>query len=227
MDVLWFLKQRTTFIRRHYKTAGAPFREIIRKIDAEEEPYEPPHSEDEEPAFLQEWSEANTSLEILGATCVSMLSEAMKLYFLTWERELGVECQKGLPDEFSRKKGKGFVNGYKACFGHILKTDWKDCPADFALIEQIALARNDAQHHKEITDLRLRHVGNLREKHPLPFFLSEHERQLIEAEDYREYPWVSLSLVVTQEALFEAIRQVELLGEWMEEPLFDVKYGRR
>lgn len=227
MEVLWFLKQRTQFIRRHYQTAAFPFREIIQKIEAEEPPYEPPYSEDGEPAFLTEWIEANTSLEILGAACVSMLSEALKLYFHTWERELRIECQKHLPDEFSRKKGKGFVNGYKVCFGHVLKTDWSDCPADFSLIEQIVLARNDAQHHQEITDLRLRHGGKLRQQHPRPFFLSEHEHHLIESEDYVEYPWSNLPLVVSEEALFEAIRHVEMLAEWVEEPLFDVKYGRK
>jgi hypothetical protein len=46
MDVLWFLRERTHFIRRHYRTASLPFRERIRKIDAGEEPFEPPYSED-------------------------------------------------------------------------------------------------------------------------------------------------------------------------------------
>ncbi len=53
----------------------------------------PPYSEDGEPPFLDEWIRAKTSIEITGATCVSMLSEALKLYFKTWERELGLECQ--------------------------------------------------------------------------------------------------------------------------------------
>ena len=224
MEVLWFLKQRTTFIRRHYQIAEAPFRDIIRKIEANEEPYEASYSEDGEPAFLEEWIEANTSLEILGATCVSMLSEALKLYFLTWERQIGIECQKHFRSTF---KEMGFVNGYKTCFGCLIETDWSNCPADFALIEQIVLARNDSQHHKEITDIRLRHSGKTREKHPLPFFLSDQEKRLIGTEEYQEYPWSGLSLVVTQDNLFEAIRQVELLGEWIERPLFEVKYRRR
>ena len=38
MDVLFFLKARTRFIRQFYETAGEPFREIMRKIDAEEAP---------------------------------------------------------------------------------------------------------------------------------------------------------------------------------------------
>lgn len=227
MDVLWFLKQRTGFIRRYYETAAAPFLEIIRKIEAEEEPFEPPYSEDEEPPFLEEWIEANTALEILGATCVSMLSEALKLYFMTWERELGIKCRKHFPDAFSAKKGHGFVNGYSECFGHFLQTDWSDCPADFALIEQIVLARNDAQHPKQITDLQLTHSESVKQKHPLPFFLSEYEKQLFETRQGPDYPWFAPKLVVTKEALLEAVHQVELLGEWMEGPLFDVKYGRR
>jgi len=227
MQVFEFLKLRTDFMRRYYETAAAPFFEIIRKIEAEEDPYEPPYSEDGEPPFLEEWIEAKTALEILGATCVSMLSEALKLYFMTWERELGIQCQKRFAEAFSPKKGNGFINGYKTCFGDLLNTDWSDCPADFTLIEQIVLARNDAQHPNEITDLQLTHDRKVREKHPLPFFLSEYEKRLIETGQGLDYPWFAPKLVVTNEKLFEAVRQVELLGEWMEEPLFDVKYGRR
>lgn len=223
MEVLWFLTQRTAFIRRHYETAAPPFREIIRKIEAEEAPYEPPYSEDGEPAFMEEWGDASQSLEFLGAACVSMLSDSLKLYFKTWEEKLGLECQKSEPKEF--KKG-GFVGGYTKCFGDVLKVDWKECPADLALIEQIVMARNDAQHHGSITNLRSRHSPKTTEKHRLPFFLSEHEKRLIESDPDDKFSWFSLSLVVSQESLFEAISQVECLAEWLEEPLFGVRYGQ-
>ncbi|MRX37239.1 hypothetical protein [Aminobacter sp. MDW-2] len=223
MEVNEFLKLRTAFIRRHYETATGPFREVIRKIEAEEDPYEPPYSEDAEPAFLEEWMEAKTSLEVVGATCVSMLSEALKLYFKTWERELDIECQIALKTEFK----KGFVNGYKSCFGHLLKTDWSDCPADWDVIEQIALARNDAQHAKQIHDIGLEHSPTIREKYPMPFFLSDVEKRMIEMDQTLDPHWFGLSLVVTAETLDEATRQVETLAAWMEKPLFDVKYGRR
>lgn len=39
--------------------------------------------------------------------------------------------------------------------------------------------------------------------------------------------WFGLPLVVTREALYEAIKQVESLTAWMEEPLHEVKWGRR
>jgi hypothetical protein len=222
MEVLWFLKQRTRFLRQHYEEASAPFRETIRKIEAGEDPYEPPYSEDGEPPFLEEWEDANTSLELLGASCISILSESLKLYFLTWERELGIKCTDHFPDEFSRSKGKGFVHGYKTCFGHVLQSDWSDCPVNFELIEQVVLARNAAQHPNDITSLKLEHGHQT-----LPFFLSEFEKQVLGKDEYGDFPWIGLTLVVTQDALIEAIEQVEMLGEWMEERLFDVKYGRR
>ena len=60
MDVLFFLKERTKFIRYFYETAGEPFRETIRKIEADEAPFDdPPYSEDGEPPFLEEWTEAD------------------------------------------------------------------------------------------------------------------------------------------------------------------------
>ena len=43
MDVLFFLKERTRLIRQYYVHAASPFNEIIRKIEAEEEPYVPPY----------------------------------------------------------------------------------------------------------------------------------------------------------------------------------------
>lgn len=57
MNVLYFLKERTR-LSRSYEQAANPFSETIRKIEAEEEPFVPPYSEDPEPAFLAEWVEA-------------------------------------------------------------------------------------------------------------------------------------------------------------------------
>jgi len=55
MEVLAFLKDRTRFIRDFYETAERPFREIMRKIEESEAPYDnPPYSEDGEPPYLGE-----------------------------------------------------------------------------------------------------------------------------------------------------------------------------
>ncbi len=93
MDVLYFLKERTRLIRDYYEHAARPFNEIIRKIEAAEEPYIPPYSEDPEPAFLSEWIEADELLEVTGRCCISMLSASLQLYFKTWEHELRLTCR--------------------------------------------------------------------------------------------------------------------------------------
>lgn len=54
MDVLWFMKQRTAFIRRYYKTAVAPFLEVIRKIEAVEAPTSRPTARMRSRRFLKD-----------------------------------------------------------------------------------------------------------------------------------------------------------------------------
>ncbi len=144
MGILFLLKKRTKFIRYFYETAAGPFRETKRKIEVGEAPFDnPPYGEDGEPPYPEEWMEAEEGLEVLGRTCLSMLSPSLKLYFETWESELGVRCGKG-----ARKRAfkRGFLRGYQECLGEVLRLSWDGCPAGLALVEQITLARNRDQH---------------------------------------------------------------------------------
>jgi len=55
MDILYFFRERTQFIKMFYETAASPFRETIRAIEDERPPFnDPPYSEDGEPAYLAE-----------------------------------------------------------------------------------------------------------------------------------------------------------------------------
>ena len=121
MDVLYFLKERTRLIGEYYEHAARPFNEIIRKIEAEEEPYIPPYSEDPEPAFLSEWIEADELLEVTGRCCISMLSASLQLYFKTWEHELRLTCWADFKGSFDRK---GWLHGYRRCFAERAGIDW-------------------------------------------------------------------------------------------------------
>jgi hypothetical protein len=222
VDVLFFLKDRTKFIRRFYEGAGEPFRTTIRKIEAGEAPFDdPPYSEDSEPAFMEEWMEANKSLEMLGRTCVSMLSASLQLYFKTWEQKLGVVWEQG-----ERKKAfkNGFVQGYRTCFGSVLKLSLGDCPVDFDILEDVVLARNSDQHPDNITTMRVPLARQERSDERPPFFVSENERKMFSDPDMAGNSWMRPSLLVSPEALANAIEQVELLGEWLEERIFDAKY---
>lgn len=222
MDVLFFLKERTKFIRYFYETAAEPFRETIRKIEAGEAPFDdPPYSEDGEPPFLEEWLEADTALEMLGRSCISMLSASLQLYFRTWEGELGLTWEPG-----ERKKAfkNGFLQGYRACFGGVLNLSWDDCPVDFGLLEQVTLARNRDQHPDDISTMRVSHTHKDRGIYPHLFFVSELERKMYD--DMADIPWMTPAVHVSRDMLFTAIEQVETLGEWLEERIRAVRYGK-
>lgn len=223
MDVLFFLKGRTRLIRQFYEQAASPFNEIIRKIEAEEDPYIPPYSEDGEPPFISEWIDADELREVVGRSCLSMLSASLQLYFRAWERNLGLNCGKDFRGAF---KSEGLLGGYGACLASCAGVDWSQCPADLNIIEQVVLARNRDQHPENITSVRVSHSEKDRQRFPRPFFMSEHEATLFEEGDERAL-FMSPTVHVSQDKLMKAIEQVEHLCEWLEEKMFDAKYPAR
>ncbi|MEQ9813321.1 MAG: hypothetical protein RLO50_11110 [Azospirillaceae bacterium] len=216
-----FLKDRTDFIRWYYDTAGVKFREIMRKIETGEAPYEPPYSEDPEPPFLSEWIEAETGLDVLGRNCISMLSASLQLYFKTWEAELGVTWEEG-----ERKPAfkYGFLRGYQTCFGEVLKLSWNECPADLELIEQVVIARNRDQHPETTTSMRVSHSYKERKRHRHLFFVSVSERRMFDDPAMADIAWMNPSVHVSCELLFQALDQVETLAEWLEPHMIKRKY---
>ncbi|MFC3682975.1 hypothetical protein [Hydrogenophaga luteola] len=223
MDVLFFLKERTRLIRQYYVNAASPFNEIIRKIEAGEEPFVPPYSEDGEPPFLSEWIDADELLEVTGRCCLSMLSASLQLYFRTWERNLGLSCGKTFKAEF---RDGGIVGGYRACLASCADIDWSQCPADLEIIEQVVLARNRDQHPESITSARVTHAEKDRQRFPRPFFMNEREAVLFE-EDDEPTLFMLLSVHVSSDKLMTAIEQVERLCEWLEDKMHDAKYAAR
>ena len=220
MDVDFFLKLRTNFILMFYDEASKPFLETQRLIEVEEEPFIPPYGEDAEPPFQIEWSDAETSIQIVGRTAVSMLSESLKVYFIQWDELLGIQCGKHLKAEFK----KGYWKGYRKCFAKVCNIDWSKCPADAEFIEQIALARNSSQHAGKIGSMSAEHPEDLRRRFPNPVFVREHEKNL-DPDDVRILSWLGSELVVSRDALVESIRQVELLVDWLEPQLQIVRSG--
>ena len=223
MDVLFFLKERTRLIRQYYVNAASPFNEIIRKIEAGEEPFVPPYSEDGESPFLSEWIDADELREVTGRCCLSMLSASLQLYFKTWERNLGLSCGKTFKAEF---RDGGIVGGYRACLASCADIDWSQCPADLEIIEQVVLARNRDQHPESITSARVTHAEKDRQRFPRPFFMNEREAVLFE-EDDEPTLFMLLSVHVSSDKLMTAIEQVERLCEWLEDKMHDAKYAAR
>lgn len=193
----------------------------MRKIEEEEEPYIPPYSEDGEPPFISEWIDASELLEVTGRCCISMLSASLQLYFMTWERKLGLSCRMDFKAAF--KKG-GLVGGYLACLAERVGIDWSCCPADLTIIDQVVLVRNRDQHPENIVAIRVTHAEKDRQRYPQPFFLSEQEAKLFQDGDSPSL-FMSPLVHVSQEKLMTAIKQVECLCEWLEEKMFAAKYS--
>jgi len=222
VDVLHFLTKRTRFVRTFYDGASAPFFETKRRIDAGDPPFVAPYSEDDEPSFLAEWIEVETAIEVLGRTCLSMLSDSLKLYFRTWERELRLDCQKTCRKVF---KERGFLHGYRACFQATCNVDWIQAPANINMLEQIILGRNDAQHPEEITTLSVRHGAHSKAARYL-FFATEAEQQMLEAAK-DGHSFMAPTLLVNRKTLFDAADAVDSLATWLEEHFFDARYPSR
>lgn len=217
MDVGFFLKQRTAFIRQFYDNASLAFKERKRKIEAAEEPYIPPYSENGEPPFLEEWIEADDSLHVLGYTCISMLSAALQLYFRTWEeKKFGIPVDKSLKPLF---KDKGWINGYKCYFAKNLNIHFDQSPANLALLEEIVLVRNRVQHPEWLPMLRPSRLPKDIGKHRHRFFIADDEMKLSDNIEESESGFPP-SIHITKDKLSGAILEVEKFCDWLEEEIY-------
>lgn len=213
MDATHFLKERTGFIRFYYDASATGFADVKHRIENELPPFDaPPFSEDPEPAFLEEWLNADSALDILGLTCVSLLSDSLKLYFDTLRKRV-------IGFSFADKKTafqNGFPAAYRDALGEILDSDWSDCPVDWAVIEQIVLARNRGQHGECLTSMRATFDTKMLEKHPHPIFANLDEMSYLTTEEGSLASFLMPSIRITREALFAAIDEVERLAGWIE-----------
>lgn len=224
MDVLFFFKERTRFIRQFYNTAAAPFMQTMKAIEDSEPPFDnPPYSEDGEPAYLAEWIEASEALEVLGRTCLSMLSPSLQLYFRRWEQQFGVQWE---ADEKKKAFKKGFLNGYMFCFEQVLGISRDDCPANLDLIEQVTLARNRDQHPEDITSMRVTH-GKARKDRSTPhFFMSAQDRAMFSDPEMADISFLDPAIHVSRDNLFAAIEETERLTDWLEVHMLEKRWGR-
>jgi hypothetical protein len=223
MDILYFLEQRTAFIRYYHDTAAGAFLEIQRKIEAEEPPFDdPPYDESGEPPFLEEWSDAARGVVITGRTCVSMLSGAMQLYFKAWERDLGIT----MDGEDKKHFSKGILNGYRYMFEYFCKVPWSDSGVNLEMLEQVTLARNTDQHGGDLTTIHARYPDAVKAKHKKLFFVSETERKSQEMPEHEGLFFFG-HVEAPRDTLFEAIDELERLARWLEPQLIALYQGVR
>ena len=108
MDILFFFQKRTDFIRRFYEDASLVFTDRMSMIEDGKPPYNDPDEpvyESDEPPYLAEWGGAKESLEVLGLTCILMLSASLHAYFQAWETELGSNGRRANARSSSNRRG--------------------------------------------------------------------------------------------------------------------------
>ena len=219
MDILFFFKRRTDFIRRFYEDASLVFTDIMSKIEDGKPPYHDPdaYNDSVEPPDQAEWSRAKRSLEVLGLTCVSMLSASLHVYFRAWETELPIKWEDERREREKIFKQKGLV-GYVKELERRLKLPCGSCPANLELLEQVTLARNAAQHLAKITDLIPEHRRSDLEKYPRPFFVTESESTFLEG-DLADVSFLVPHISISQEQLRDVVDAAESLAIWLDEHL--------
>ncbi len=220
MDVLYFLRERTKFLRTFYVSAADVFVERQRKINDGEAPYdERPagyNPEYGEPPYFPEWQQAEDSIDFLGQAGISFLSASLGLYLDEFRAGLG--RHKTVP-EFDTKLAKrdGALAAYRKWFSE-LGADLADAGCDLGIIEQIFLARNSVQHPKSIGLLALRPSAKQKAKYSRPFFVHPLEEVLVAGhlengnEPHRDLSWMQVS----REKLMVAISEVEKLCAWID-----------
>lgn len=213
MDVNYFLKKRTSFIRFYYDAAAKPFSDRKDAIENHQAPFDNPgYSDDGEPPFLDAWMDSDAARKVLGLSCVSLLSDSLKLYFHTLQTRV---IWFGFEDKTGAFRN-GFLAAYLEVLQEILDTDWSDCPADLGVIEQIVLARNRGQHAENIRDFDVTHDTRMMTKYPNAFFASEDELKSLPEWKDGIPSYLLPEVEVTREKLFRALEEVEKLADYIE-----------
>ncbi|AOY01997.1 hypothetical protein [Jeongeupia sp. USM3] len=218
MDVYFFFKQRTDLIRHFYDAASAPFVETKRCIRNTLPPFDdPPYDDSGEPAFLSEWLQADVEHELVGRAAVSMLSEALKQFFVMWERRTWAKppCAKCFKKAFE----SGFIAGYVECFAGGFDLDWSTCPADLDVLKQVVLARNRAQHSDLVLD-HLTHDEKSLQAYPRPFFVLPEDEGL----DPTATNFLSPTIHISREKVLEAVEHAERLASWLQQKIEEHRY---
>jgi len=184
------LDSKISFLQVFYQQTTDPFREIERKIDANEEPYVAHGNPEDydEPPFLTEWQEADEGLRLQGQVCLALLQRSFREFLKATVRQ-----HRDYPNSRPKEKGNWFEN-YKTWFREEAAIDWGEAPISLNRIEELTIARNCIQHGGESQSgpgdvfdshaLLKMQSNDYHEKFPDAFFADEFEKQIWAESNY-------------------------------------------
>jgi hypothetical protein len=201
MDILHGLREKLRFIEWMYERAVASFVETRQKIENSEDEFDysgwDPESFDGEPPFLTEWQEADEALNLVGQACLSLVQSALKEYL---DGCLFVSTR-----EKPQRQGKeSWFDAYQRFFYDQFGIDWGQSPVQPTLIEEINLARNDAQHTGREFGMTRYQDSRHQERFPKGLFADTSYAEIVE----RSPLMGPVPLRVTRNNLQEAIKRV-------------------
>jgi hypothetical protein len=208
MDILAGLRDKLRFIERFYMSASEPFRETKRRIDAHEEPFEPPpfdpETSDLEPPFLDDWIEADESLNLVGQAALNLAQAAFRDY-LDWFMKLN--------DVKLTASGSHWLERYRKEFLQTYGIDWSHGPVSFEELEEINFARNDVEHHGQPFGMTRSQSEKHQARFPLGVFMHEIDRQIAASS---EVEWLG-RIYISRDNLAEALRRIETFCKFLDE----------
>jgi hypothetical protein len=209
LDILAGLKDRLRFIERHYTAASNPFRETKRRIEVGEAPFEPlpfdpETATDFDPPFLEAWQEADESLNIEGQAALKLVHGAFRDYLRWFVKLGGVELT---------ATGKNWLERYKRHFRDAYGIDFEQGPVPLDELEEVNLARNDAEHNSDPFGMTRRQSDEHQLRFPTGLFVDEIDKQFAQSSGGDTWPG---RINVTESGLAEAIRRVEAFCEWLD-----------
>lgn len=208
MDILAGLRDKLRFIERFYKLASEPFRETKRKIEVQEEPFIPPSFDPEtatdfDPPFLEEWQEADESLNLVGQAALNLVQASFRDYLAWFLKSNDVELS---------AKGAHWLERYRNEFLQTYGIDWSKGPVSMNELEEVNLARNDVEHQGQPFGMTRSQSKDHQARFPLRVFVHEVDRQ-IAASSGRA--WLG-RIQITQGNLAEAIRRIETFCQFLD-----------
>jgi hypothetical protein len=220
MDIRFFFEQRLEFIKQLYINGSAPFEERMSKIEKGLGPFIPPYSEDGEPPFQFEWEEADASIQVLGSSCLSMISASLHIYLVAWQNRLGPA-----PDCTKSAFKNGWPAGYQAFYESHGSDKFETGPFNYSLVSEIVLARNSIQHDESLTSNTFRYRDSDLPKLPSPFFVSDQDKELAKQIDDGERSWLYPPRIhIDKEKFLHMISEISKIVEWLEKQGEQIQY---
>jgi len=212
------LEGKLSFLRSFYQLTTEPLREIMRKIEASEEPFVPnadPERYDQQP-FLGEWFEAEEGLELQQQVCLTVLQRSFKEFL-----DGTVLQHRDYANNKPKVKNHNWFAAYKTWFLVEVAMDWDKAPVSLSTMEELTLARNCVQHGGESanigpkTGLVKMQSDDYHARFPDGFFANEFEKLLRKGSAFPQ----PVRIELTSEKLAAAIEEVLAFCKYIDEYL--------